>query len=136
MKKNSIQGIINFVLLAFYIAFVIIYSKQTEPIIEHNQAYIMAYFVMISVILISKYVIYKRREMLYFALIFVSYILIMLIHLDNFDILLNNNFGLFVLFPGIISLIFWINGRSSIHFRFGLFTLLLGIILLIFFNIL
>ncbi len=134
MKKTTLQGIINLVTLIIYILYIILVGKIEKFADKIWAVYVLGYFGMLSVIMISKYVIYRRPIMIYFACIFVSYVMLILLFINNFESLIYDNFGLFVMISGIISMFFWLKGRSYIHLRFGMFAILLGLGLVILFN--
>ena len=134
MRKTTIQGIINVTVLVIYIIFVIRYSQIDNPIWDKTTIYIIGYLVMLSVILLSKYVIYRRIVMIYFASNLMIYSFIIFIFRYNIASLINKYFGLFMVATGGVSLLFYSKTNNVVYLRFGRFVILLGVVLLILFN--
>jgi len=134
LRKTTIQGIINVTVLVIYIIFVIRYSQIDNPIWDKTTIYIIGYLVMLSVILLSKYVIYRRIVMIYFASNLMIYSFIIFIFRYNIASLINKYFGLFMVATGGVSLLFYSKTNNVVYLRFGRFVILLGVVLLILFN--
>ena len=134
MNKAKIQGIINVIFLISYLVFVFLYARFGNVKIA-KQVYITSYMLLLSIVLFSKYLIYKRRSMLYFVILSILYLMVFIKYFYAISILQNRDFGLFLLLPGILSLIFWKIWGGSVNLRFGIFASLIGGLLFLIFNI-
>ena len=133
MKKITIQALIDIILITLFIIFVLIVNKNN--FFENNQIWvkIIVFLSIVSLICLSKYILYRRQNFLYFFLVFVSYLIV--VSLFSFDIfvLLQKKFGFFVLLPGIIAVMFYLRYREVYQLRFGVVLSFLGTILLLLF---
>lgn len=104
-----------------------------NPEIPARPMYVIAFLIMISVILYSKYILYHRQNMLYFLYMFLLYALLVFIYIYNFESLLRRDFGLFFILPAILALIYYLVYQEVYQLYFGIFALILGGILLVIF---
>lgn len=121
-----IQGLINILLPIIYALFVIFYRPEDN--VEY--IYIGAFCIVLAIICFSKFLIYHRQNMLYFALVFLSYVSIF-VYLTLYNVQFVKSMWLFVSMPGIFSVIFYLFYREKYQLNFGVFMIVIGIILLI-----
>ena len=132
MKKTFWQGIINVLALCVYLLFVLLYSVLSEGVYFRPVA-VIAFLVMISIILYSKYILYHRQNMLYFLYLFLSYALLVCIYINNFEILLMRDLGLLLIIPAALALVYYLVYQEMYQLYFGMTTLIVGGLLLIIF---
>jgi len=115
-----------------YLLFVLLYSVLSEGVYFRPVA-VIAFLVMISIILYSKYILYHRQNMLYFLYLFLSYALLVCIYINNFEILLMRDLGLLLIIPAALALVYYLVYQEMYQLYFGMTTLIVGGLLLIIF---
>ena len=129
MKKTFLQGIINTFALFCFVLFAILYNALGG---EYARAVcIIAFLIMISIIMYSKYILYHRQSMLYFLYLCLCYVLLSCIYIKNIEILLTRDMGLLLILPSILALIYYLIYQQMYQLYFGLTTIIIGMGLLI-----
>ena len=85
----------------------------------------------IFLMLISKYILYRRQNVLFLLFIVVGYLVLIACNLNSYYLLFNKYFGLFLIIPGVSSIITYYLYKEKYQIRFGVFFIILGGILLL-----
>ena len=121
MRKISIQIIINIIVIIAFGTYAILFGSRYG-----RYGWVPAYLVGISIIALAKYLQYRQEPMLYFALLFASYFVLVVCLINDIDILLGRYWGAFIVLAGLVQLVVYVRYRQMYMLRCGILFSLVG----------